>query len=204
MGFLLWLITSATSARVESTSLATSVHLWGAQVEAGAYPTSYIPTTTATGTRIADVINRDDIHTNNLITDEGGTWFVHLINNVVMSRDTSNVGLFIGNSSNGVTGDVLAIRNNGTNRLSINKRIAGSQTQIYMTTTDHVKVAIKWNGTTADVFENGIKVVSATSFTTTDMEFFSGTGADVSKYIKQMALFPTPLSDDQCIALTTL
>jgi hypothetical protein len=36
------------------------------------------------------------------------------------------------------------------------------------------------------------------------MEFFRWTGADVSKYIKQMALFPTPLSDDQCIALTTL
>jgi cytochrome c-type biogenesis protein CcmE len=175
------------------------------QLEAGAYPTSYIPTTTATVTRNADVINRDDIYTNNLITAAGGTWFVHLINNVVMSRDTSNVGLFIGNSSNGVTGDVLAIRNNGVNnRLTINKRIAGSQTQFYTTTTDHVKVAIKWNGTTADVFENGIKVVSATSFTTTDMEFFSGTGGDVSKYIKQMALFPTPLSDAECIALTTL
>jgi hypothetical protein len=41
------------------------------------------------------VINRDDIYTNNLITDEGGTWFVHLINNVVMSRDTSNVGYLL-------------------------------------------------------------------------------------------------------------
>jgi hypothetical protein len=175
-----------------------------AQLEAGAYPTSYIPTVASTVTRNADVINRNDIYTNNLITAAGGTWFVHLINNVPMSRDTSSVGLFIADSSNGVTGNGISLRNNSNNRLAINKRIAGSQTQIYVTTNDHVKVAIKWNGTTADVFENGIKVVSATSFTATDMEFFSGTGGDVSKYITQMALFPTPLSDAECIALTTL
>jgi hypothetical protein len=207
IGFLLWLITSATSARAESNDLTRSVHLWGAQLEAGAYPTSYIPTTTASVTRNADVVNRDDIYTNNLITAAGGTWFVHLINNLVMSRDTSSQGLFIADSSSGIAGNGINLRNNSgltPKRLTINKQIAGTQTQIYVTTTDHVKVAIKWNGTTTDVFENGIKVVSATSFTTTDMEFFNGTGSDVSKYITQMALFPTPLSDAECIALTTL
>jgi hypothetical protein len=57
-GFLLCLITSANSLRAETNSLATSVHIWGAQVEQGAHPSSYIPTTTGTGTRIADVISR--------------------------------------------------------------------------------------------------------------------------------------------------
>jgi hypothetical protein len=63
---------------------------------------------------------------------------------------------------------------------------------------------MKWNGSTADVFVNGTKVVSATSFTATNMEFLNGQGTDVPKFISQMDLFPTPLTDAECIALTTL
>jgi hypothetical protein len=179
---------------------------WGVQVEAGAYPTSYIPTTTATVTRNADVINRDDIYTNNLITAAGGTWFVDLINNVPYTRDAFNVGISIRSISSETGGDNLEIRNTATlpQRLSIGKRIAGAYTGLFETTTDTVKLAIKWNGTSVDVFVNGVKKVSASAFTTTDMEFLGGNGNDVSKYIKQMALFPTPLSDAECIALTTL
>jgi hypothetical protein len=46
--------------------------------------------------------------------------------------------------------------------------------------------------------------VSATEFTATALEFLIGNAIDVPKYINSMALFPTPLTDTQCIALTTL
>ena len=84
------------------------------------------------------------------------------------------------------------------------KRIAGTGTELYLTLTDTVKIAMKWNGTTADIFVNGTKQVSATAFTTTNMEFLVGLSADAPKFIQQMALYPTPLTDTQCQTLTTL
>jgi hypothetical protein len=179
------------------------VAIWGAQLELGAYPTSYIPTTTATVTRNADVINRDDIYTNNLITDAGGTWFVYLENNLPLTRDGGG-NLFIDTVSSGF-GNGWAIRNiaEPNARFRIVKYIA-SLPSVNYATTDTVKIAIKWNETTADVFVNGVKVVSATPFTTTNMQFLGGNGSDHPKYIKQMALFAKPLTDAECIALTTL
>lgn len=176
---------------------------WGAQLEAGAYPTTYIPTTSATATRVADTFSRSNIYTNGLISASGGTWYVELKNNVAYTRDAAGNTISIGDSG---TSNAIVIRNSSPSsnlRLQIVKSISASQTTLFTTVTDTVKIAIKWNGTSADVFVNGVKQVSATAFTTTIMEFLAASGQQVPTFIQAMALYPTPLSDGDCQTLTT-
>jgi hypothetical protein len=183
------------------------VFLYGAQLELGAYPTTYIPTTTASATRVADSFSRDNIFTNGLITSSGGTWFVELRGNVALTRDAGvNFGLGIGDSAgtNAINIWNVAVAPTAT-RLQIRKNIAsGGSATIYTTTADTVKLAIKWNGTSIDVFENGTKVVSASAFTITNMDFLRCSCEDRPRFIQAMGLHPTPLTDAQCIELTTL
>jgi len=174
------------------------------QMELGAYVTTPIFTSGATATRVADSFSRSNIYTNGLISASGGTWFVELRNNEAYTRDASTVGLFLGSDSAGTTNSLVLRAASGSSRMSIAKYVGGAFTQIYLTTTTTAKIAIKWNGSTADVFVNGTKEVSATAFTATALEFLAhATTGDVPKFIQQMALFPTPLTDAQCQTLTT-
>jgi hypothetical protein len=174
------------------------------QFELGAYATTFIPTTTAAVTRLADTFTRSNVFTNGFITAAGGTWFVDLSNQLELARSASTAGIYIDTGIGGFTNG-FTIRNTGTisQRLNIAKWVSNVGTSLFTTTTNNIKLAIKWNGTTADVFVNGVKVVSATAFTTTAMQRMDGDGVDVPRFINQMALFPTPLTDAQCIQLTT-
>ena len=194
------LISSSTSARTETNSLTTSVFLWGAQLEAGAYATSYIPTTSATVTRNGDTINRGSIYTNGLLTSSGGTWFVDLRNNISYIRDTSASGLYLADAT-GLSFGFRIKTYSPSNRLAISKVISAGETPLYTTIADTSKIAIKWNGTIVDVFVNGVKVVNSSSFTETQMQRIT-TDLSVPIYINSMGLAPIPLSDSQCIELT--
>jgi hypothetical protein len=180
-----------------------TIRIAAPQMELGAYATTFIPTTTAAVTRLADAFIRGNLFTNGILTAAGGTWFVDLSNNVALSRDqTSSNSLYIDTTSGGLNNGWAIIANSATGRFRIAKT-TGTSTVVYTTLTDNVKIAIKWNGSTADVFVNGSKVVAATSFTSTAIQFL-GTGTpDTPRNINQSALFPVPLTDAQCIQLTT-
>lgn len=197
-------ITSSDSrGRVSYLGIGRTIYIWGAQSETGSYQTSYIPTVASTVTRNADSIGRNKIYTNGLITSAGGTWFVELVNNFSLIRDLGSQFSISQASTIDASSGFSLRANPGSSRISIYRYISGSAIQLHNTTTDLAKIAIKWNGLTADVFVNGVKVVSSTTFTTTNMEFFNGLAGDLPKYVKSTLLFPTPLSDAECISMTT-
>lgn len=203
--FSISLVTSSTAPRGQSNTLTTSVFLWGAQLEAGAYATSFIPTTTASVTRNLDNITRNNVFANGLITSAGGTWFVEIRNNVAVVRDLSTSGIFLNTGVSSTIGNGLVLRNAGStsSRMAIFTVVGGTlSSNLYTIPTDNAKIAFKWNGTTVDIFVNGVKVVNAASFTPTAMQNLIAEGSNRAVFINEMALFPTPLTDAQCIALT--
>jgi hypothetical protein len=181
-----------------------TIRIAAPQMELGAFATTFIPTTTAAVTRIADGFTRNNIFTNGFITAAGGTWVVDLSNNLSYSTSAfSAIG--IGNTTALTTNSIMLFQlSSGGERVRITKYIAGTPTTLHTTTTSNAKIAIKWNGTTADVFVNGVKVVSGTAFTPTNMENLNTLNLGMPFQFNQSVLFPTPLTDEECITITTL
>jgi hypothetical protein len=183
-----------------------TIRIAAPQMELGAYATTFIPTTTAAVTRLLETFSRSNVFTDGYISSAGGTWFVDLANNLSLGRDGSSGSFWIGDNSNyNSVQNALAIRHlGGTTALRVVKTVSGAGTALFTTTTETCKIAIKWNGTTADVFVNGTKVVNATPFTATNMEFLSNVANQVPHYFNQLALFPAPLTDEELVTITTL
>jgi hypothetical protein len=197
------LITSAASARQEANALSTSVFLWGSQFEVGRYATSLIPTITTTVTRNTDILFKNNMFFGGYITSAGGTWLVDIKNNKSLTRDADGAGIELADNSFPF-GNSLSIRNTGTGRLVVGKRVSSVYTDLYTTLTDDVKIVIKWNGSTASVFVNGSLVVSSTSFTATLFNNFQAIASSVPFYINKMIFYPTPLDNGQCAVLSTI
>jgi hypothetical protein len=180
-----------------------AVDLWGFQCELGAYATSYILTQASAVTRITDTFRKNNIFTNNFITSLGGTWFVEFKNNIPLIRDGAGAGLNL--SANGGYSPGLLFKQSNNNSLIRLSALDNNsiESTVYVTTQTTSKVIIKWNGFNLNVFENGIKVVSNYPFTLTLLNVLDCSGLTTTINLSSLALFPTPLSDEECILLSS-
>jgi hypothetical protein len=188
----------------------TAFYLYGAQLEAGAYPTSYIPTTSASVTRNADVISKTGI--SSLIGQTEGTIFVDFqyqkatsdangrLLQLWATNDTQNSIVPLITQTNQFQ---LSVFKNGASQIPI---VAGLATIIPFGRT---KIAIRYNVGTYSVYKNGVLFASGTGHyptTLTSLNLGSTSFADrnLSNPIYSACVFPTALSNDELVTLTTL
>jgi hypothetical protein len=181
-----------------------SLYMWGAQVEAGGFATSPIITTGARVTRSADYFTL-----NQGGSSSGGTWFIHLKNNTPVLSDAASSAPYVGSSSaSGVAGWSFVLRQGGgAQRVALWKYESGVGTSLYTTLTDEVKIAVTWNGVTADVWVNGVRVVAGTAFATSVLQYLaSGNSGTLGRpiFIVEQQIYPSQITDLEAESLTTL
>jgi hypothetical protein len=170
-------------------SSAGTFYVWGAQLEAGSYATSYIPTLSTSVTRVADAASKTGI--TNLIGQTEGTIFFE-VNDFSYNPQ---VVLFK------ITG-LISSQTRTTNQI----RFEGvGYDYFYTPTQKHLKIAAAYTASTIVIYINGTQVHEDTSVTITGGSNLlfneSGTGTEV---LAQALLFKKRLSNDELAALTTL
>ncbi len=191
----------------QSATLVTA-HYWGAQAEAGSYPTSYIPNHSGGSvTRGADAM---DEQISGLTSLDKGTFFVDFDRGLTTatSRDISTQGFYYEtlNTFAGLNqGIEIATNADGSIRAAV--RTSSGFSSLYTNNTlSRFKILYKWSGTELKVFVNGSSVYSNSTKwgeITSALQYI-GYNADFRKSINQVLVFPEALSDADCITLTTL
>jgi len=180
-------------------------YLYGAQVEEGSYPTSYIPTYGSSVTRSGDVPTISS--GSGIFNDSEGTFYAE-IEGLSDTSSTKVITIGDGTSSNRLQIFYQLGTNITTNLISGgSSQVTGFTTAA--TQTDNNKVLIRYASNNAKMYLNGTEIASDTSVTPPSglvvLRFNNGTGASLFEgQVKQLLYFPTALTDSECIALTTI
>jgi hypothetical protein len=173
-------------------------YVYGAQLEASSYPTSYIPTTSASATRVADACSKTGI--SSLIGSGTGTWFMDF--EMVQGTGTGNPFAF--DLSDGTTSNRLFLY---WGEAGQSWNWGGVDTSITLPSTLRKKIAVKYSSGTAKLFCNGssISTLSINSaFSRLDIgQRFSNTFPMDGK-VNEAYFLPTSLTDAECQAITTI
>ena len=95
------------------------IYIWGAQLEESPYPTSYIPTTTATVTRSADVASMTGTNFSSWYNQSEGTIFTNVKLLESAPSFDKDYGAWFGRGSNSISGIRHDYAQTPTNRLDV-------------------------------------------------------------------------------------
>ena len=178
--------------------------LWGCQIEAGSYPTSYIPTTSAAVTRNADQISKTGI--SSLIGQTEGVLFMDI------NWQQKDGVYFINSISDGTTDNeiMMAFGSTDNNRLRFSIVNGGSASVSFDSTalaSGRYKVAFAYANNDAVAYINGTQVFTDNTVSvpsTSEMKFLRANNTlGYSGTINASALWKTRLTNAELISLTT-
>ena len=180
------------------------VYIWGAQIEISSYPTSYIPTTSSSATRVADACSKTGI--SSLFGTNQGTFFMDFLYvNSVYPDYLFDV------TSSGASERFLMFANDPSapNDLYLYTSQSGVFSQITLTKGQRYKIAVKYNSTAVYWYINGsLHATGNNAFGYQMVQIYFGqryTQTDQTQIqINQSIVFPTALSGTDLIALTTI
>ena len=181
------------------------VTIWGAQLEVGSYPTSYIPTTSAAVTRNADVISKTGI--SSLIGQTEGVVFMDI------NWQQKDGVYFINSISDGTTDNeiMMAFGSTDNNRLRFSIVNGGSASVSFDSTalaSGRYKVAFAYANNDAVAYINGTQVFTDNTVSvpsTSEMKFLRANNTlGYSGTINASALWKTRLTNAELISLTTI
>jgi hypothetical protein len=176
-------------------------YIWGAQSEQSTYPTSYIPTTSASATRVADACSKTGI--SSLIGQTSGTVFVDAyIDNIEASAN--NILFYL--AGTGVDKYVLITSSGGVRYIDFpNGNITNNS---YGLTNGRHKFAIAYANNDFAFYIDGNLIGTDTSGTPSACSefgfFYYASGYDFPLKVNEAVLFKTRLTNAELASLTTI
>jgi len=180
-----------------------TIFAWGAQIEEGSYPTSYIPTSGSSVTRNADVFSRDGI--SSLINSTEGVLFIE------MARQNADTAARVISLSNGTATQNVSLYYFSTGQIAFD--VISSSPVVTGNSASHNtynfnKIAIKYKSGDIALWVNGVEVVTKTNtISLSGLNKISfGYGNDTFPFfgkIKQLQVYKTALTDAQLTSLTS-
>jgi hypothetical protein len=184
-----------------------NVYVFGAQLEAGSYATSYVPTQLAISTRVAEVCS--DAGNDQVINSTEGVLFAEIS---ALADDLTYRTISISDNTNTNNNRVLIQLSNTTNKIVGLIGSGGSTQAIFISTSYNTlesnKIAITWKLKEFKMFINGDKIgednLGLTPVGLSCLDFDSALAGDIFfGKVKQIQYYNTALTDAELQALTS-